>query len=92
MLADRTRADMCLALVDGRAWTAGELARHVGVAPSTATEHLTRLLNGSLLVERSQGRHRYVVAVTQVATAVLVFPLVAGLSGRRDTPFMNGLA
>ncbi|MFI6166078.1 ArsR/SmtB family transcription factor [Nocardia sp. NPDC051052] len=60
LLADRTRADMCLALVDGRAWTAGELARHTGVAASTATEHLNRLLDGGLLVERRQGRHRYV--------------------------------
>ncbi|WP_378739759.1 ArsR/SmtB family transcription factor [Nocardia brasiliensis] len=60
LLADRTRADMCLALVDGRAWTAGELARHTGVAPSTATEHLNRLLDGGLLIERRQGRHRYV--------------------------------
>jgi hypothetical protein len=28
LLADRTRAAMCLALLDGRAWTATELARH----------------------------------------------------------------
>lgn len=68
LLADRTRADMCLALVDGRAWTAGELARHAGVAPSTATEHLNRLLDGGLLIERRQGRHRYVqLANPQVA-------------------------
>ncbi|MEV6561825.1 winged helix-turn-helix domain-containing protein [Nocardia sp. NPDC051756] len=68
LLADRTRADMCLALVDGRAWTAGALARHAGVAASTATEHLNRLLDGGLLVERRQGRHRYVqLAGPQVA-------------------------
>lgn len=60
LLADRTRADICLALIDGRAWTAGELARHAKVAPSTATEHLNRLLDGGLLTERRQGRHRYV--------------------------------
>ncbi|WP_067499433.1 helix-turn-helix transcriptional regulator [Actinoplanes sp. TFC3] len=60
LLADRTRAAMCLALLDGRAWTAGELAAHAGVAPSTATEHLHRLIAGGLLVERRQGRHRYV--------------------------------
>jgi DNA-binding transcriptional ArsR family regulator len=60
LLADETRAAMCLALLDGRAWTAGELATHAGVAPSTATEHLHRLIGGGLLVERRQGRHRYV--------------------------------
>ena len=35
LLADPTRAGFCLALLDGRAWTAGELARAAGVAPST---------------------------------------------------------
>jgi DNA-binding transcriptional ArsR family regulator len=60
LLADETRAAMCLALLDGRAWTAGELATQTGVARSTATEHLHRLIDGGLLVERRQGRHRYV--------------------------------
>ena len=59
LLADGTRAGMCLALLDGRAWTAGELARRAGVAPSTASDHLTRLVRGGLLVEERQGRHRY---------------------------------
>ena len=60
LLADNTRAMICLALLDGRAWTAGELASHARVAPSTATEHLNRLIAGGLLTERRQGRHRYV--------------------------------
>ncbi|MFC9742473.1 ArsR/SmtB family transcription factor [Streptomyces noursei] len=60
LLADRTRAAFCLALLDGRAWTAGELAGYARVAPSTASEHLSRLIAGGLLVERRQGRHRYV--------------------------------
>ncbi|MEV0807690.1 winged helix-turn-helix domain-containing protein [Micromonospora sp. NPDC050200] len=59
LLADDTRAAICLALLDGRAWTAGELARCAGVAASTASEHLTRLVHGGLLVEERQGRHRY---------------------------------
>ncbi|GIJ23802.1 ArsR/SmtB family transcription factor [Micromonospora lutea] len=60
LLADETRAGICLALLDGRAWTASELAAHAGVAPSTATGHLHRLVEGGLLVQRRQGRHRYV--------------------------------
>ena len=60
LLADRTRAAFCAALLDGRAWTAKELATHAHVAPSTASEHLTRLIEGGLLVEHRQGRHRYV--------------------------------
>ncbi|RBQ16647.1 transcriptional regulator [Spongiactinospora rosea] len=60
LLADGTRAGFCLALLDGRAWTATELARHGRVAPSTATEHLHALVRGNLLAEERQGRHRYV--------------------------------
>jgi DNA-binding transcriptional ArsR family regulator len=60
LLADGTRAGFCLALLDGRAWTPTELARHAGVAPSSATEHLNVLVRGGLLTEERQGRHRYV--------------------------------
>ncbi|WP_447009429.1 ArsR/SmtB family transcription factor [Saccharothrix hoggarensis] len=60
LLADRSRARFLLALLDGKAWTSGELAAAADVAPSTASEHLTRLVRGGLLVERRQGRHRYV--------------------------------
>jgi DNA-binding transcriptional ArsR family regulator len=60
LIADETRAACLLALLDGRAWTAGELARHAGVAPSTLSEHLGKLVMGGLLTEERQGRHRYV--------------------------------
>ena len=60
LLADPTRATMCLALLDGRAWTLGELARHARVSAPTASEHLNRLVEGGLLTEVRQGRHRYV--------------------------------
>ncbi|MFK4148352.1 ArsR/SmtB family transcription factor [Streptomyces sp. NPDC004065] len=60
LIADETRATCLLALLDGRAWTAGELARHAGVAASTLSEHLGRLVAGGLLAEERQGRHRYV--------------------------------
>ncbi|GHJ47103.1 transcriptional regulator [Catellatospora sp. TT07R-123] len=81
LLADQTRAAMCLALLDGRAWTAGELAAHTGVAPSTATEHLHRLISGGLLVERRQGRHRY-VQLSGPAVAQLIEDLSAHTSPR----------
>ncbi|MGW0671254.1 ArsR/SmtB family transcription factor [Streptomyces sp. NPDC002746] len=71
LLADETRAVFCLALLDGRAWTAGELARHASVAPSTASEHLGKLVAGGLLAEERQGRHRYLrLAGEQVAHLV----------------------
>ncbi|MGW7165714.1 ArsR/SmtB family transcription factor [Streptomyces sp. NPDC054884] len=68
LVADETRASCLLALLDGRAWTAGELARHAGVAASTLSEHLGKLVAGGLLTEERQGRHRYVrLAGTRVA-------------------------
>ncbi|WP_226486376.1 ArsR/SmtB family transcription factor [Streptomyces parvulus] len=60
LIADETRAACLLALLDGRAWTTGELARHAGVAASTVSEHLGKLVAGGLLAEERQGRHRYV--------------------------------
>jgi DNA-binding transcriptional ArsR family regulator len=71
LLADRTRAAFCLALLDGRAWTVTELARHAGVALPTASEHVSRLTAGGLLAEERQGRHRYVrLAGPDVATLI----------------------
>ncbi|MFC4147584.1 ArsR/SmtB family transcription factor [Micromonospora mangrovi] len=84
LLADGTRASFCLALLDGRAWTAGELARAAGVAPSTASDHLTRLVHGGLLVEQRQGRHRY-VRLAGPAVAQLIEDL-AGHAPAPPTP------
>jgi DNA-binding transcriptional ArsR family regulator len=81
LLADSTRASFCLALLDGRAWTAGELAHHAGVAPSTATDHLNLLVAGGLLAQERQGRHRYVrLAGPQAAELV---ESLAALAPRR---------
>ena len=76
LLADKTRATFCLALLDGRAWTAIELARHAGVSASTASEHLSRLVEGGLLAEERQGRHRY-LRVAGPEVAVLIEDLAA---------------
>lgn len=59
LLGEPTRATMCLALIDGRAWTVAELAAHADVARSTASEHATAVVESGLLAEERQGRHRY---------------------------------
>jgi DNA-binding transcriptional ArsR family regulator len=83
LLADRTRASMCLALLDGRAWTAAELARHAGVARSTASEHLTSLVAAGVLAERRQGRSRYLqLAGPEVAAALEDLGALAGERAR----------
>jgi DNA-binding transcriptional ArsR family regulator len=85
LLADGTRAGFCLALLDGRAWTAGELARHADVAPSTASEHLGKLVAGGLLTEERQGRHRY-VRLADERVARLVEELAAHPAPAEETP------
>jgi hypothetical protein len=55
------------------------LARHTGVAPPTATEHLHKLIAAGLLAEERQGRHRYVrLAGPEVADLVETLSAQAG--------------
>ncbi len=58
-MGDPARARMLSAMLDGRTWTATELAFEASVAPSTASAHLARLLSGGLVSDVRQGRHRY---------------------------------
>jgi DNA-binding transcriptional ArsR family regulator len=59
LLADPTRAAMLSALMDGRAYTATELALAGSVAFSTASDHLFLLRAGGLISLLPQGRYRY---------------------------------
>jgi DNA-binding transcriptional ArsR family regulator len=59
LMGEPARARMLTALLDGRAWTATELALEANVAPSSASVHLARLLEGGLVSDLKQGRHRY---------------------------------
>jgi DNA-binding transcriptional ArsR family regulator len=59
LVADPARARILLALGDGRSLAASVLAAEAGVAASTASSHLQKLVDGGLLTVRSQGRHRY---------------------------------
>ena len=70
-LADPSRAAMCAALMDGRAWTVGELGSYAGVARSTASEHVDVLAAGCLVTRVRQGRHCYVVLSGPEAARVI---------------------
>ncbi|MEV0369543.1 winged helix-turn-helix domain-containing protein [Streptomyces sp. NPDC050636] len=84
LLADRTRAAICIALLDGGSWSAGELAEYAAVARSTTTEHLNLLVAGGLLTEERQGRRRY-VRLAGPDTAETLENL-AGLAPYRQVP------
>ncbi|WP_369202460.1 ArsR/SmtB family transcription factor [Streptomyces sp. PU-14G] len=59
LLADPGRCRVLLALDDGRALPASLLAAEAGVAPSTASGHLRKLVDAGMLTVERHGRHRY---------------------------------
>jgi DNA-binding transcriptional ArsR family regulator len=59
LVGNPARANILIALLDGRALTAGELAYAAGVAPQTTSGHLAKLTEGRLLALTKQGRHSY---------------------------------
>ena len=59
LVAEPARARVLLALMDRRALPASVLASEAGIAPSTASAHLARLVDAGLLTVERHGRHRY---------------------------------
>ncbi|WP_340607641.1 ArsR/SmtB family transcription factor [Xenorhabdus bharatensis] len=59
LLADRARTCMLFLMMDGRAYTATELSTAADIAPSTASAHLSRLVEQNLVSCIKQGRYRY---------------------------------
>ncbi len=84
-LADRSRAAMCAALMDGRAWTVGELAAYAGLARSTASEHVDVLVSRGIAVDARQGRHRY-ISLAGEDTARVIEGLGAAARSTLPTP------
>ena len=59
LVGEPARTGMLLALMDGRALTAHELATVGHISPATASRHLQLLAEAGLLRVERQGRHRY---------------------------------
>ncbi len=59
LVGEPARATMLSALVDGRAFTAAELAYAARVTPQTASTHLAKLTEAGLLTPIRDGRYRY---------------------------------
>ena len=87
VVAHPTRAKMLMALMDGRALTATELALAGGVAPSTASSHLARLRSGGMVSLVRQGRHRYFRIAGPEAAALLegLMQVAPPAAGRVET-------
>ncbi|MBK5223499.1 MAG: winged helix-turn-helix transcriptional regulator [Acidimicrobiia bacterium] len=83
VLGSESRAAIVCALMSGTAHTGTELARHVGITPSTASEHLGVLVDAGLVIVEAQGRHRYFALASPATAEVLeqLMDLPVGLGG-----------
>ncbi len=87
LIGDVARANILSALMDGRAFTAGELARHAGVSASTTSGHLSKLAQAELIALEKQGRHRYYrLASPEIAHAIEALMAVAATGPKRHRP------
>ncbi|MEO6287261.1 MAG: transcriptional regulator [Dyadobacter sp.] len=59
LLGDKSRAVMLWCLLDGRAYTASELAICANISAQSASNHLAKMINANMLGVEKQGRHRY---------------------------------
>ena len=59
LIGDATRASILWNLLDGRAFTATELAIAVDTSAQNISMHLGKLLDASLICVEKQGRHKY---------------------------------
>ena len=94
---DPARATMLQLLMDGRAFTAGELSSAAGVTAQTASGHLSRMVDAGLLTVASQGRHRYYrlssPLVAQMLEGIMVVAASnAVMTGPRNEAMRNARA
>jgi DNA-binding transcriptional ArsR family regulator len=91
LVGNPARANILMALMDGRALTATELARAAGVSPQTTSEHLARLREANLLALTKQGRHCYFrLGSPNIARMIESIMVVAADGPQRYRPRWNG--
>ena len=91
LVGNPARANMLMALMDGRALTASELAYVAGVSPQTTSEHLAQLRQANLLSLTKQGRHSYFrLASPKIARMIEGIMVVAADAPQRYRPRWNG--
>lgn len=71
LIGEPVRSKMLWSLLDGKAYTATELAVFANVSTTSASNHLSKLLEAELIKVEVQGRHRYFTfANEEIAYAV----------------------
>ncbi|HET6996232.1 MAG TPA: winged helix-turn-helix domain-containing protein [Chitinophagaceae bacterium] len=89
LIGEKSRAMMLWNLLDGRAYTATELATSADISFQSASNHLSQLINAGLLRSEKQGRHKYYrFASDRVAQAIeniaALMPVSASLKSTAD--------
>jgi DNA-binding transcriptional ArsR family regulator len=59
LIGEPARTAILISLLDGSSLPAGELARLAGISAQSASAHLSKLVDGGLLLSQNNGRHRY---------------------------------
>ncbi len=93
LIGEPARTAMLFALMDGRALTAGELAKVAGVLPPTASGHLCQLRDAGILAVERQGRHHYYrLASADIAAVLETLAVVTDhrRSGLTHVPVVTG--
>ncbi|RYY86781.1 MAG: transcriptional regulator [Comamonadaceae bacterium] len=87
LVGEPARTGMLLALMDGRALTAHELADAGRITPATASRHLALMVDAGLLRVDQQGRHRYhrlaSADVARVLEGIMQLAATTGTERRR---------
>ncbi|MDF7665922.1 winged helix-turn-helix domain-containing protein [Bifidobacterium sp. ESL0745] len=79
VFADRTRAEVCDALMDGCAWTPTELRHAVGVSAPAMSSCLGHLQDAGVVIAIRQGKHRYYrLSSRQAADAIETLGCMSG--------------
>ncbi|MCA1026252.1 ArsR/SmtB family transcription factor [Cytobacillus kochii] len=74
LLAEKSRATILAALMDGKFHTASELAYMATIKPQTASFHLAKLVENNLVISEKNGRFRYFrLANEEVANTLEIF-------------------
>jgi len=86
LIGEPARAKMLWNLLDGRAYTASELAIAADISGTSASNHLSKLLEADLLKVERQGRHRYFsFSNPEIAYAVESLASLSGHSSSKGT-------
>src|SRR5882762_2925095 len=93
LIGDPVRATIMWKLLDGKAFTATELAIAADTSASNISMHLARLLQAGLLRVENQGRHRYykfarkeIAYAIEAMASLITVPAVAGKTNSDEMP------